>query len=409
MESRINILINFIRLDYALIQKTIKENSDLCLNFILLMTKYDVPLSDIFKKILRNIHLGKMPEEEIDKIITPSKDFNEYLSALKIFKYKDTKLLNKIEEQSLEKTFKIFLRQLQNKISIIFFFGIFYPIGLCFIILLQRILIIYLLITIPIFFLFLQYLYKKFIKIDINLIGLLTEQSILERKKFNEFIKFIKKFAVNLKENISQEKAFIDTYLQNRDYFQLLRIPIRTQITNLIKNSVSFNEMMDLLNLSLKSIRYKLIIESIKRFVNENAYYSSEKLLEIIKLIQIHKKLENKLLIIIKGEKFKVFFYLILLPIIIGAFGGIFPFFGIFNFDMNLKILSISEIILNSFNLLSIILIFILLLSSTLITSYFFLKIINYQNKIILIFLCLLLYIFFFFISAILILNIFNF
>ncbi|GAH26134.1 unnamed protein product, partial [marine sediment metagenome] len=50
-----------------------------------------------------------------------------------------------------------------------------------------------------------------------------------------------------------------------------------------------------------------------------------EKITQILNEISIHQKLENKLEIIVKGERFKVLLFLFLLPIIIGGIGGLFP------------------------------------------------------------------------------------
>ena len=263
-EARINALLYLVKIDFELLEKSLKKNADYCLSFIKLMTHYNIPLSDLFKSILAKIHDGKNPEEELNKIISPSKDFNDYLRGLLINNFQNDKILAEIEEKTLEKDFKIFLRQVQNKIALLFFVGVFFPIGTCFFILFQIIDPVYIFIVIPILFLLLRLLYEKFLKIDSFMIGMLNEGSNSESKKFNEFLIFIKNFAINLSHNISQEKAFIDTYTQNKEQFHLLQKPILTQISSLVSLSYSFSEMMDRLKFELNSSRYQFIIESIK-------------------------------------------------------------------------------------------------------------------------------------------------
>jgi len=130
-EARINALLYLVKIDFELLEKSLKKNADYCLSFIKLMTHYNIPLSDLFKSILAKIHDGKNPEEELNKIISPSKDFNDYLRGLLINNFQNDKILAEIEEKTLEKDFKIFLRQVQNKIALLFFVGVFFPIGTC--------------------------------------------------------------------------------------------------------------------------------------------------------------------------------------------------------------------------------------------------------------------------------------
>ena len=58
----------------------------------------------------------------------------------------------KLNENSLEKKFRKYLREIESKLSILFFFGLFFPLGLCFLILFQRINYIILISVLPLFF-----------------------------------------------------------------------------------------------------------------------------------------------------------------------------------------------------------------------------------------------------------------
>lgn len=396
-ENIINALLYLIKINFSLISKTYHKNSDYALIFVDLIKNYNLPISESFKIILRKIHEGEIPEGQLLKITTPSENFNKYLKDLLVNNFEYEFNDNKVEETNSEKNFRIILRDIESKISIIFFIGLFFPIGLCFLILFHQIDYIIMILFIPFFLILLNFLYKKFIKIDIMLIGLLNEYSNKERRKFDEFLFFLRSFAINLKTGISPEKAFINSYSQNKSFFKLLKNPINTQITHLLSFSGSFRHILKYLKLELNSLRYNLILNTIEKMIDENAYYSSDKVFEILDIISKHRRLEEKLGIIIKGEMFKVFFFLFLLPIIIGAIGGLFPLVVMLTNNQDISFSSFS--FTNYIQIIEISIIFITLLFSNLITSYYFLKIIHYEKKYLIMFLSCTIYTLVFFIT----------
>lgn len=381
-ELEINAMLYLIKIDFSLIKKTLRPNSDFYLSFITLIKDYKLPIINQFKKILVNVHEGEIPEKALMKVLTPSRDFNLYLNNLLIKNFDDFYSLDKFTETKLEKNFKIYLKEIQSKISIIFFIGVFFPIALCFLILFQFINIFSLIVLIPLFLLILNLLCRKFIRKNSYMIGVLNDYSGLEKKKFDEFLLFLSGFAVNLKDNLSPEKAFLKSYSQNKNLFLILDKTFRNQLTRLLNFSCSFFDMIQFFKQELNSIRYSAILDLIEKFVSENPYYSTEKIFEIINILRSHQKLENKLEIILKGEKFKIFFFIFLLPILIGAISGMFPFFNLITRDINI----ISPVILNDYsNLMNFyytILIFIVFISSISITSNYFLEVIKYRKKI---------------------------
>jgi len=342
--------------------------------------KYNIPISTYFKTVFKRIHEGKSPEKELIEMQTPSSDFDSFTKYLLINKF-DNYDFNLFAENSLENQFKIYLKQVQSKMSILFFIGLFFPIGLCFIILFQLINVLFLLFFIPFFFSLLNLLFKKFIRNQNYLIGLINDFSRIERKKFEEFITILRSFASNLKSNISPEQAFLRSYNQNKNSISILKEPLKNQISNLINYSYSFREIIEFLKSELNSWRYIIILDAIKNFVDKNAYFSSEKIREILAIIYKHQKLEKKLEIVMKGEKFKIFFFIFLLPVITGAISGFFPFFTIIinNLEFTGDILNLF--LKNPPNLYSIGIIFIVLISSISITSHYFLKLLYNIRK----------------------------
>lgn len=392
-EAEINAFLYLIKIDFSLIKKTLKPNSDLYLTFIRLIKEYKLPISGSFKKILIKIHEGEIPENELMKILTPSRDFNLYLKNLLINNFDNTYEFDKLTESTLEKNFKIYLREIQSKISIIFFIGVFFPIGLCFLILFQIINVLILIFLIPFFLFILNFLCRKFIRRNTYMIGVLNDYSGLEKKKFNDFLLFLKGFAINLKNNLSPEKAFQRAFTQNKNLYMVLEHMIKNQLSRLLNFNCSFHDIIQFFKLKLNSIRYTVVLDLIDKFVSENPYYSTKKIFEILNILYKHQKLERKLEITIKGEKFKIFFFIFLLPILIGAISGMFPFFILITGNIN----SITPTVLFNFsnlkNFYYLLLIFFVFTSSISITSNNFLKIIKYRKRFLIIFIANLIFI----------------
>ena len=273
------------------------------------------------------------------------------------------------------------MREIECKISIIFFFGLFFPLGLSFLILFQRINYLILISVLPLFFIFLQVLNKKFLKNNFFLLGLINNYSKVEKAKFNEFISFLLSFTLNLQRNSSPELAFVNAYTQNEHNYSILERPLKSQISLLLNFNCTFEDILKNLQVELKSVRYKIILNVIGKLVTQNAYLSHEKITDILREISIHQKLENRLEIIIKGERFKVLLFMFLLPIIIGGIGGLFPLFnymiGNFRLSNDLSLSIFIELLLTY----DFLIIFFSLLFCVYISSHFFLKIISYERK----------------------------
>ena len=398
-ESILNALLYLIIINFSLIKKTLKINTDYSINFIELIKNYNLPVSESCKIILRKIHEGYTPEKELLKIVTPSEDFNHYLRDLIINDFNTDYEFQTLDDNTSERNFKVVLRDIESKISIVFFIGFFFPIGLCFLILFQQINTFLIILFIPFFLILLNFLFRKLIKINILLIGLLKEYSNKEKRKFDEFQIFLKNFAINLKSNISPEIAFTNAYLQNKKFYKILNKSFELQISRLLNFSYTFSEILNLLKVELKSLRYIIILDVIERMLDENSYYSAEKVIEILEIITKHRRLEKKLTIIIKGEKFKVLIFIFLLPIIIGSIGGMIPLFIMLTKNIEqLGSFSYNQFI-ELINILDFIVIFLTLFFSNLITCYYFLKIINFEKKFLIILISSVVYVLSFFIS----------
>jgi len=380
-DMKINSILHLIKIYYSLIEKSLSTDSDRVLAFIQLIRDFEIPISKTFIHSVKIIQEGTNPEMYLRRVKTFSQDFDNYIKELLLRDFIPQNKVEQIEDGSLENSFKVFIKQLESRLSIVFFIGIFFPLGTCFLILFQTISVMLSLILIPIYFLVLTYMNRKFVRSDIFLIGLISDYSKSEKKRFNEFIDFLKLFSLNLQKNISPEVAYINAFSRQRTSLKFLNSYLQDQSSSLVNFSYSFNEMIDKLKIQMNSFRYSIILEVLKKILEQDPQSSSNKIMDIINILNSHQKLEKKLEIIIKGEKFKAFLYLFIMPFVLGIIGGLTPsFYVIFN---NINIESIFQILIvqNLNFIVNILSIFIFLILCVVISSFFFLKIVN-QHKI---------------------------
>lgn len=385
-ERIINSKLYFIRIDYNLINNSSNPNSDFSVQFIKLIISYDLSISKDFENMLFKIHCGISPQKLLNNYITPSKDFNHYLGKLMMNNFNIIEPVEKKRINSLEDEFKIHLKEMTTKLSIVFFIGIFFPIGLCFFLFLLPFDHILILLFIPFFLLLLNFVFNKFINKDHFLIGITNQNSKFEVKKLREFLLLAEKFAINLHNNYSPEKAFLDAFIEEKKDLDILLSLLDNDINLFLHGIQNFKNMLNKFKEKLDSIRYELVIQSIINMMRENAQLSSKRILRIIEILKNHQKLQNKLMILIKGERFKTFIYLFLLPIIIGSVGAISPFLSkIINIIISLDNPEMISFHLNLNLMIDIFIIYITLLLTNSISCYYFLSVIYFHNKTLLI------------------------
>jgi len=380
-DMKINSILHLIKIYYSLIEKSLLTDSDRVIAFIQLINDFEISVSKAFIHSVKVIQEGTNPEVYLQNIKTFSQDFDNYIKELLLCDFIPQNKFEQIEDGSLENSFRVFIKQLESRLSIVFFIGIFFPLGACFLILFQMTNVVFLLILIPIYFLLLSYMNRKFVKSDIFLIGLLSDYSKREKKRFKEFIEFIKLFSLNLQKNISPEAAYINAFSRQRAHLKFLNSDLQNHSLSLVNFSYSFNEMIDKLKIQINSFRYSIILQVLKKILEQNPLASSNKIMDIITVLNSHQRLEKKLEIIIKGEKFKAFLYLFIMPFVLGIIGGLIPSFYIILNNVNIDNIFQILIVQNINFILNISLTYIFLIFCVIISSFYFLKIVN-QHKI---------------------------
>ena len=379
-ESLLNAICFLIKIDYSLIQKVYVHREDKCLKLIELLINYNRKEIIAFNSLMREIHEGESPEKLLSRVKTTSSDFNKFIQNMLINNFDS--LPESSYKGTSERQFRIFINELESKISIIFFIGLFYPIGSCFFILLGIINYISLIILIFLFYLMLYLMNKRFLKSNIILLGLIPYNSE-EKAQFDEFIIFLKSLAFFLSQNISHEFAFIKAFEKNKKSMKHLKHLLQYHIKSLTHLSLSFSELINSLKKELLIDRFTLILDLISRMLESNSFKTSDKIHDLIKWLNIHKRYEKKLKDKLQGEKFKVFIFLILLSFITGTVAGLIPHFSIFN-DMQFDQINYSYGYIFYFfdsKTIQTIILFISFMAINSITAIYFLKIISFHNK----------------------------
>ena len=400
-EKQLDAATYLIRLYFSLIQNSLSTKSDFAIHFINMIKDYELTISRNFKNILNLIQLGETPEKLLSELMLPSKDMNLYLNQLITLDFQPNILINDYTQKTLEKKFNVFLKQIDSKLSIIFFISLFLPLMLSILILFHNIFFINLFPILLGYYFLLRSLNKRFLKQDFYLIGLLNDCSKEEKEKFNQFLSFLTTFALNLSKNLSPELAFINSYSDFKSKHAILRIDFEENVSRILNLAITLEELFHNINYELDSPRYKLILKVLIKLLTLDSFFSNKKIFEILKIISKHQKLERKFETILKGEKFKVLIYNFLLPLIVGGVGGLFPIFSQMQKNL-LNNIDVLNIILNIDSFI----IFIALIISIIISSNLFANLVNYKRKAIFILISASIYVCSFFWALITILNV---
>ncbi|MEJ2278016.1 MAG: hypothetical protein P8Y70_09770 [Candidatus Lokiarchaeota archaeon] len=275
----------------------------------------------------KEIQCGKNPEDLFGNLIFPSHEFNYFIRSLVVNSRLSSSNLSVIKETALEKNFRIQFKEIDTKMSILFFIGLFFPIGLCFFILLLKINLIFTLIFIPILIFVLHFLNKNFIEKSSYLIGKIYHIDNIEKEEFEEILLFLKLFAINLQKNSSPENSFINSFIQLKGHISLIKKIFNEEIVNLVRLNTNLKTLIKNLSNNIKSLKISLILDIISYMLARNSKFTGKKIDQILDLVEKYNMLEEKMLTKIQGQKFKLVFFLIFLPFILGFIGGMLPIF----------------------------------------------------------------------------------
>ncbi len=386
IEKILNASLPLLKINYSLVQSTLFDR-DPVIYFIELIKESELPISLSYRKIFEDIHNGQAPEPAMINLITPSKDFNTYVNELVLSNFRAN---NFSKDTSIEREIRIYTKEIEPKLSLVFFIGFFFPIGLCFSIIFLQLDLISIFLSF-FFILFMRYLFKNFITLDLHLIGFVKFVSDKDKRRFNEFLTFLNVFALHLK-YFSPEKAFSESMIKNREKMKILFPILLNPFNRFLYTGTSFDELLNDLKLQFVQAQYRLIFDLISHTTKYDSEKASNVILELIEIVKANQEKAELIEDLFTGERFKVFMFIFLLPIIIGIISGFSPFFSAFldfqNFTSTIQI-----------NYLTISIILISLSICTIMTSYTFLQLVNYEHHKFLLFSPVILFIISFFAS----------
>lgn len=377
-EKIINSNLYLLKLNFSLVQESTSDSIDMVFKFIELMIKQDSTISHSFNLIMNGVLNGHNPDLLLSRLNTPSKDFNDYLKLLNLTNYRFIPEREKLNEISTEDNFKVYLKEIESKISVFFFIGLFFPIGLCIFTIFYKIDLFYFILTMPLFLIIMRFLFKKFIVFDNFLLGILDDSNSEEHALFDDFLIYLKSFSLYLENNHSPEYALLLAYEKEKKNIVKLSKIIKPHISELIQLKHTIGDYFKKISFHFNSKSYSLILMTIKEMLEKDAYETSMKIDDIIDIIFRHRKLEKKMNILLKSKKFSVIIFIFLLPLITGGICGMFPYFLLIDLS---SFSSESLFLIKELDFFIIIVLFVILLVNNSISCYYFSKIVRITQK----------------------------
>lgn len=316
IDSSILMIKNLFELYSSLVQ-----DGDFSNLFIKLMAEWESPLKKDFNKIAYDVQKGYLPENLLKEYKSISETFNLFIKQLMITNF-DIFAIDYDNMNKLENYFKEINHSLDTRLSVFFFVLIFFPIGLCFITILQRINGINIVFFLIIYLIILKTLMSNFIINNTELLGIQIYENYKIRKEYLDFLNFYSSLSMNLI-YYNPEESFFRSYQEISNDFQK---SMKEGIIKLKMFNIPLEEFLNNIYIKIQGKKVKILFCALKDMLLKNSYNTSHQIKKIISILNKHKKIEEEREIILKSEKTRVKIFTFLLPLIIGMIGGILPF-----------------------------------------------------------------------------------
>ncbi len=374
--QKIESILPLLRSNLELFISFLPQNYDLGIFSIKFLSNIPSPINEDFNKISKMIQNGYNPERLLRNYITPSKSLKNFINSLLISNFK-LNLIKMNSNESIEDKFTQFSRSTENRISIIFFIGIFFPIGLGFIYILQNINGVVILTSLLIFFVLIKIMSEHFTKDNGLFLGISLYESKELRDEYNIFLDFIvtlSSYLIDLNPEQAIIKAFSDSSIRFNEELSLLIQKLRVY-------NISLENFLDEFSFKIEGKRTKIIFHSLKIMILEESYKTSDQLKKILNILRYHQDIERERENIVKGESFRAKLFQILLPIVVGMFSGIFPIFNEISSSFNFIVISEDFYANQSFNLFNNGIFIFSQYLMVLVSSYYFNRIVGNQHN----------------------------
>lgn len=371
--QQIELIMPIIRNFIELYTSFLPEDYDFCTSFINLMCEIPSLLKNEFIQIRKRVQFGDNPEKLLFRYKTSSKKFRDFIDLLLLTNFKPNfKNLKSIE--SIEDKFEQHTKSVENRISIIFFLGLFFPIGISFVVILQILSGFATFFLIPLHFLLLKYITKTLLNDSNLLLGTSNSMNIDEKLEYRDLLEFFHIFSINLM-NFNPEQAIFNSY--ERSPIRL-KMKIKSIVNKLRTYKLSLEFFFIKFASTIENKKGKFLCQSILKMIINNSYYTSDQLLKIITVFKRHQKLERDRANIVKAEMIKVKIFNWILPIITGSLCAVFftiiKLFSEFDWQLQIINLPFLRTVTPIYEAISFVFTQLVMI---LITNYYFIKIVR--------------------------------
>jgi hypothetical protein len=305
---------HFLSLQMNIILLSIKKTEDK--NSILMeVLEHEPDIGINIRKVLAKINLGHNFKKNLKKIIFFSPSFNEYFNDLLESNY-NFEVIENIDSfhNYYEKKFEIFINSLDTRLSLFFFFNLFFPIGFLFMYSMNSLNYEQVLTAIFLFAIFQKIFSRKILNEKIQLIGGTNSLNKEEKVFFKSFLKFFYHFSNYLIWN-PPELALIKSILKltHREKSEL-----NLDKYNFSLDFISLNQFLKIIFQNFQSSSAQIFFNVIKRIFQLNSSQSPHLFRDMSRIIHKHMELGDKQDIVYKSSFFKVIIFKILLVFILG-------------------------------------------------------------------------------------------
>ena len=158
--SKVESMLYLLKMDVDLIARVNLSFEDPLIKLIDLF-HYSYPeLSNSLSEIKKSIRRGVDIEDSLQNIESPSQKIRDFFSHMVMY-ISDPRYFQFNQSSSMEMEYQTFSKGLETRLNILFFIGVFFPLGLGFMMILGKIDVLTLLLSVPFFGFILYYAKKK--------------------------------------------------------------------------------------------------------------------------------------------------------------------------------------------------------------------------------------------------------
>jgi len=305
---------HFLSLQMNIILLSIKKTEDK--NSILMeILERELNIGVNIRKVLSKINLGNNFMDNLKKIIFFSPSFNDYFNDLLESNF-NFEVIENIDSfhNYYEKKFEIFINSLDTRLSIFFFFNLFFPIGFLFMYSMNSLIYEQALTAIFLFAIIQKIFTRKILNEKIQLIGGINSLNREEKVFFKSFLKFF----YHLSNYLIWNPPELAIYKSIQKLTHREKSELNLDRYNFSIDFISLNQFLKTIFKNFQSSSTQIFFNVIKRIFRLDSSQSPHLFKDMSKIIHKHMELGEKQEIAYNSSYIKVIIFKILLVFILG-------------------------------------------------------------------------------------------